>query len=126
MGVQVPPRTHIKDTIDRRGYHLGDHRFWAWLVGHPQADPGVQLGLVAWVCAAEQAEQVPEGVGDGVELIFVHSLRRRVGGCEPCLCAGLDRAGFFDPADDEDGVAARVECLAVASDLGVAFLEGLP
>ncbi|WP_144022658.1 hypothetical protein [Asanoa hainanensis] len=125
MGVQVPPRTHIKDTIDRRGYHLGDHRFWAWLVGHPQADPGVQLGFVAWVRAAEQCEQIPEGVGDGVALIFGHALRWRVGRCEPCLSAGLDRAGFFDPAGDENRVAASVECLAVATDLGVALFDGL-
>jgi hypothetical protein len=33
VGVQVPPRTHIIYTIDRRGYHLGDHCFRARPVG---------------------------------------------------------------------------------------------
>ena len=47
--VQLTLRTHIKDTKIGRGDHLGHQCFWARSVGHPQTEPAVQLGSVAWV-----------------------------------------------------------------------------
>jgi hypothetical protein len=61
---KIPLRTQIKDTKIGRGYDLGLQRFQARLVGHQQAQTAVQLGAVARVGVAEQAEQIFERLGD--------------------------------------------------------------
>jgi len=94
------------------------------LVGHPQAEAAVQFGAVAWVGVAEQAEQVSERFGYGVELVAGHPLGWLLGEAEPGLSGFLDLGGFGDPAGDERRVAARVERRAVAADLGVGVSDG--
>ncbi|WP_412749702.1 hypothetical protein [Krasilnikovia sp. M28-CT-15] len=98
--------------------------FRAWLVGQPQADLAVQLGLVGRVSVAEQPEQVGERVGDGVELVACHPLRWRLGEAEPGLGASLEGGGLADPAGDECRVATGVERRLVATDLGVGLGDG--
>ncbi len=124
-GFKSPSRTPIKDTSVRRGDHLGDHCFWARSVGHPQADPAVQLGLVAWVGVAEQREQVVECLGDGVELVGAQPLRWRFRQSEPGSGRLLDCGGFRDPAGDERRVASGIGGVFVSADLGVSVGDRL-
>jgi hypothetical protein len=65
--VCVDLRALIKDTKIGLGDNLGHQCFWARSVGHPQAEPAVQLGPIARVGIAEQAEKVVERLGYGVE-----------------------------------------------------------
>jgi hypothetical protein len=122
---RIPLRTHIKDTKIRRGDNLGDQCFWARLVDHPQPEPVVQLGAVARVSVAQQPEQVSERLGDGVELVGGHPLRRRLGEAEPGLGCFLDRGGLGDPSGDERWIAARVEGRPVSADLPASVGDGL-
>src|SRR5258705_13443400 len=106
--VQLGPSTHIIYTIDRRGCYLGDHCFWAGLVGQPQADAGVYLCAVAWVGVAQQSEETAEPFDDRADLVVGHPFGRgplgadhRLGGCAEC-------GGLLDPAGDEGWVSPGV------------------
>jgi hypothetical protein len=125
VGVQVPLRTHIKDTKIGRGDNLGHHCFWARSVGHPQSESAVQLGPIVRVGVAKQAEQVVERLGDRIELVAGYPLGWRFGEAEPGLRRPLHRGGFGDPAGDERRVAARVEGCPVAVDLSVGVGDDL-
>ncbi|MEU4620255.1 hypothetical protein AB0G04_09800 [Actinoplanes sp. NPDC023801] len=68
----------------------------------------------------EQPEKVDESCGDGVELVFGHSLGRYIGEVGPDFDGLLDCGCLGDPSGEECQVAAGVELRPVAIDLGSA------
>ena len=91
MGVQVPLRTHIKDTKIGQGDNLGHQCFWARLVGYPQPESAVQLSPVTRVGVAKHNEKFVERLRDGVELVGGDPLGWCVGEAESNLSGFLDR-----------------------------------
>jgi hypothetical protein len=110
--------------IDGRGYDLREQGFGARPVGHPDADPRVDLRAVAWVRLVEQAEWPADGLRDLPDLVLGHPLRPVRRHAQSRLGGVLDRGRLLDPASDERRVTARVQRGPVAAELVVAVGNG--
>jgi hypothetical protein len=96
------------------------------VVAHGDAEGGEQFALVGSVCLSECGCHVAPGGPDGgdqsVDVVRCDPLGGLDGG-EFDLGGGLGTLGFGDPTGDDYGFGACLQCLPVAVELGVGFVD---